>query len=484
MVVLLPQRATAVVSALMDQGELAATFTGTARVLVRGVDDVARFETPARGTPGQAQLVIQPATVDEVREVVRRAYASGIGLLPQGANTGLVGASVPPADAAVAVLSLDLLDDRPIIDPVGATAIVSAGTRLSALNEAAARHRLHLPVDLAADPAIGGMIATNTGGNRMIRYGSMRRYVLGVELVAADAEATPYGRLGAVHKDSRGLDAVQVAVASGGTMGVITRAVIRLVRRPTATETWWLAVDDPDAVVDLLARLDERRPGAISAFEFVARAAMVRTLAAPGAPPNPFGSTVPPASVLVEWSFADHPPENLAEDVDAVYSEGLATDGRLADPAAAWALRHGVSDALRGYGTVLGHDISAPLGSLMAMRADALAAVEGVSPDVVVCDFGHAGDGGLHLNVLVPHELGPPNSDLTVSIRGAVDAVVARYGGSYSAEHGLGPLNAARWLADTPALEQRMIAAIKDVVDPKRLLGHPGHPYNSLLPHS
>ena len=205
---------------------------------------------------------------------------------------------------------------------------------------------------------------------------------------------------------------------------------------------------------------------------------MERTLAASGAPPNPFGAGVPEASVLAEWSFADDGTADIAGDVDAAFGRGLVSDGRLVDPASAWALRHGVSDALRTYGAVLGHDISAPLGSLMPMRTAAIAAVRKVAPDAVVCDFGHAGDGGLHLNVLLPSEPVPPSPDLAAAIRSAVDDVVARHGGSYSAEHGLGPLNAARWLADTPRIEQRMVAALKDVVDPQRILGHPGHPYN------
>jgi FAD/FMN-containing dehydrogenase len=460
---------------------VADVFDGAARVLVPGRDDVTRFEEPTRGATGRASLVVQPATVEEVRDVLRRAHAGGVRLLPQGANTGLVGASVPPADDPCVVLSLDRLrPSQPDVDVANASVLVSAGTRLSVLNEAIAGHKLQLPIDLAADPAIGGMIATNTGGNRMVRYGPMRRYVLGVEVVAADADATVYGRLGGVHKDSRGVDPVQLAVGSGGTLGVITRAVVALARSPRETETWWLALDDPSAAVDLFARLDERRPGTISAFEFIARTAMDRTLAAPGAPPNPFEPNAPAASVLVEWSFPGDAAGDLADDVHAMFSQGLVTDGRLVDGEAAWTLRHGVSDALRTFGVVLGHDISAPLGSLMAMRADAIAVIANVAPDVVVCDFGHAGDGGLHLNVLVPKELGPPSAELAGRIRAAIDEVVARYGGSYSAEHGLGPLNAERWLADTPTIEQRMIAALKDIVDPKRILGHPRHPYNLL----
>lgn len=464
---------------------LAEVFAGAARTLVPGVDDVERFESPARGQHGRVAVVVQPADIDQVRDVVRRAYDAGVRLLPQGANTGLVGASVPPADDPIAVLSCDLLAAPPDIDPAGRTALVRAGTRLSELNDAAAPHGLQLPVDLAADPAVGGMIATNTGGNRMLRYGPMRRYVLGVEVVAADETASVYGRLSAVRKDSRGVDPVQLAIGSGGALGVVTGAVVALVPLPRSTETWWLALDDPADAIGLLAVLDARRPGSISAFELVARTAMERALAAPGAPSNPFGDVVPPAAILAEWSPSDvqvtDDGPGIADDIDAGFAGGLITDGHLVDPDSAWALRHGVSDSLRAFGVVLGHDISAPLAALMPMRAQAIDVIAGIAPNAVVCDFGHVGDGGLHLNVLFPTAGGPPSADQAVAIRRCVDEVVARHGGSYSAEHGLGPLNSARWLADTPAIEQRMIASLKSVVDPKRLLGHPGHPYN-LLP--
>lgn len=478
---------------------------GAARVLEPGRDDVTRFEQPARGPVGRAAMVVQPADLDQVREVVRRAVANRIRLLPQGANTGLVGASVPPTDGPGVVLSTDRLNPDPRIDTVSRTALVGAGARLSAVNDAAGRHGLHLPVDLAADPAIGGMIATNTGGNRMVRYGPMRRYVLGVEVVAADAEASVYGRLTGVRKDSRGVDAVAMAVGSGGALGVITAAVLALVPVPERIETWWLAVDDPDRVVELFAHLDSGQPGTISGFEFVARAAMERALDAPGARANPFGATVPAAAVLAEWSFAaatgpaaaaatvdaqtgtagTDPTDaaaSIAAQLQAAADLGLLSDGRQVDPTAAWALRHGVSDSLRRLGVVLGHDVAAPLGAVMVMRAAAITAVGRVDPDAVVCDFGHVGDGGLHLNVLFPAAVGAPSADRVAAIRLAIDAVVADHGGSYSAEHGLGPVNAERWLADTPPVEQHMIAALKSVVDPAAILGHPGHPYNRIAP--
>ena len=464
----------------MDTDHLAGLFEGVTTVFVPGVDDVARFEQPARGEQGHPALVVAPASVDEVRAVIRTAAGEGVRLLPQGANTGLVGASVPPADPPTVVLSTERLRSAVSINVGDATATVCAGTRLSELNEAAAAHGLQLPIDLGADPAIGGMIATNTGGSRVLRYGPMRRYLLAVEVVAADDEASVFGSRVALRKDSRGLDATQLAVGSGGTLGVITSAVVDLVALPRSSQTWWLAVDDTSRVIELFATLDHRHPGAISAFELVSRAALERTLGAAGAPPNPFGEGIPNAAVLAEWSLDDDDVTGIEDDVDAAFTAGLLTDGRLVDPASAWGLRHRVSESLRSLGVVLGHDVSVPRSSLMGVRQRAIEAVAALAPDAVMCDFGHAGDGGLHLNVLFPTESGPPTDEQRRAIRRAIDDLVDDAGGSYSAEHGLGPLNAERWLATTPPIERRLVAALKDTVDPHHILGHPGHPYNRL----
>ncbi|HET9667083.1 MAG TPA: FAD-binding oxidoreductase [Desertimonas sp.] len=463
----------------MDSDRLAGHFEGVTAVFVPGIDDVARFERPARGADGRAALVVAPADIDEVRAVVRVASAEGVRLLAQGANSGLVGASVPPADPPTVVLSTERLRSAPVIDIDGTTATVAAGTRLSELNGAAAIHGLHLPIDLGADPAIGGMIATNTGGSRVLRYGAMRRYVLAAEVVAADDDASVFGSLAAVRKDSRGLDATQLAIGSGGTLGVITGAVVDLVPLPRSTQTWWLAVEDTDRLVELLATLERRRPGALSAFELVSRAAFERTLGVAGTPANPFGDAVPNVAVLAEWSFAGDG-GGVEEDIDAACDAGLLTDGRLVDPASAWGLRHRVSESLRTLGTVLGHDVSVPRSSLMKVRRRAIDAVAVLAPAAVMCDFGHAGDGGLHLNVLFPNEVEPPSEQQQAAIRRAIDDLVIAAGGSYSAEHGLGPLNAERWLATTPPIEQHLVAALKDIVDPHRILGHPAHPYNRL----
>lgn len=443
-------------------------------------DDLDRYEVPARGARGRAAAVVLPGSLDEVRDVVRAAHEARARLLPQGANTGLVGASTPTPAGDTVVVSLDRLANPIEIDEGGRLAVVWAGTRLSALNEAAAGLGAHLPVDLSADPSIGGMIATNTGGSRVMRYGPMRHHVLAVEAVAADRGASVIGGLGRVRKDSRGISPADYLVGSGGTLAIVTRAVLALAPVPRRTEVWWLALDHPSLAADLYGALSAARPGALSAFEFVSRAALERTVARDGAPPNPFGSSVPAAAVLAEWSALDPSSlDGIEEDVAAVHEAGLIADGRAAPGAAAWGLRHRITDSLRAFGIVLGHDVSAPLGRLMALREEATRAVAAVVPHAVMCDFGHLGDGGLHLNVLVPTdvEAGP---DTRAAVRACVDGAVARHGGSYSAEHGLGPLNADRWLATTGHAEQRAIAGLKAALDPRRILGHPGHPYNRI----
>ena len=218
--------------------------------------------------------MVQPVDRDEVRAVVRYAVAAGVRLVPQGANTGLVGASVAPSEQPCVVLSTERLRAPITIEVGDASATVLAGTRLSELNGAAERHGLHLPIDLGADPCLGGMVATNTGGSRVLRHGPMRHHVLGVEVVAADDDATVYGSLAGVRKDSRGIDPTQLVIGSGGTLGVVTAVTVALTPIPRATETWWLAVDDPAVVVDVLTFLDGRRPGTISAFEYLSANAL------------------------------------------------------------------------------------------------------------------------------------------------------------------------------------------------------------------
>jgi FAD/FMN-containing dehydrogenase len=424
--------------------------------------------------------VARPSSVDEVRAVVRWAIEHRVRLLPQGANTGLVGSSVPDESGEIVVLSTERLVAPLTIDPLEQVAHVGAGVRLGALNAAAAAHGLHLPIDLAADPSVGGMVSTNTGGSRVVRHGPLRAHVLDIGFVAADDDAswTPGGRH--VRKDSRGVDLAHVLVGSGGALAVVTSATFALTPLPKRRSTWWI-IPTPGSEVALFERL--MGLGDLSAFELVSRAALAPLAEAAATTRLPFPlASVADAMVLAEWSTSsdtDDALDRVAELLAAVSSgaEALVVDAVEVPVAAAWSVRHAVSDSLRTAGVVVGHDVAVPRGAIAALRSAARAVVEQICPRAVLCDFGHAGDGGMHLNVVFPHSLEPPTPAERAQLREAFDALVAR-DGTYSAEHGLGPLNADTWLASTSTIEQAVIASLKDALDPHHLLGHPGHPYN------
>jgi FAD/FMN-containing dehydrogenase len=439
--------------------------------------DLGAYEQPWRGEAGKARAVVRPSTLDEVRDVVRWAARERVRLLPQGANTGLVGASTPDTDGRTVVLSTERLTSPLRIDPVERVAIVGAGVRLSALNTAAAEHGLHLPIDLAADPTLGGMVATNTGGTRVLRYGALRQHVMAVQSVAATTDADVFGHGTALRKDSRGIDIGQMMVGSGGALGIVTQVTLSLTPLPTERATWWILPAAEHLVIDLLLFL-ERAGDGLSAFELVSANAMMAASHAPEPVRLPFPlDAVPEDAALIEWIGPGS--QQVAEFLQHAAERGLILDAVQMPAEAAWAVRHAITDGLRTMGTVLGHDVAVSRRLIGGIRNEARATVAEIAPRARLCEFGHVGDGGLHLSVLFPHDVEPPTNVERNAIRRALDDLVASVG-TYSAEHGLGPLNAQRWLATTSPMEQAMVKALKDTLDPHGILGHPRHPYNLL----
>ncbi|MGB0113410.1 MAG: FAD-binding oxidoreductase [Ilumatobacteraceae bacterium] len=457
---------------------LAAVVSGRADVVLPSDENLERWETPARGPRGAVSAVALPRTVDDLRSLVSAAREHRVRLIVQGANTGLVGSSVPPADGDEPVVVVDLARCDPVveIDVGNRTALVSAGTRLAELNEQAAVHGLCLPVDLSVDPAIGGLVSTGAGGSRVVRYGPIKHRIRSMEVVLADRDASLLGRpLHGLAKDSRGTELASVAVGAGGTLGIVTRLVMDLEPMPAATATWWLGLRagaDPSRVFELLDRL---RPATISAFELVsanaiACAADVLDVAAPIDRDHDH--------LLVEWSVPEAPLDGLEDNVAAAFEAGDIVDGVLAPSADAWRVRHAVSESLRQRGVVIGHDVSVPRSRLDELRRRVETVVASVLPAGELFTFGHVGDGGLHLNVVVPRDAEPSERVAIGRLRGEIYDLVAELGGSYSAEHGLGPLNRERWERSASDIERALLRAIKDVVDDRRILGHPAHPYN------
>lgn len=450
--------------------ELAAEL-GPGAVLRADRDDTTGYVTPARGPTGGPVDVVRPATTEEVRTVVRWAREHGTRVLAQGANSGLVGASTPPRHPGdLVVLSTERLRRGAVVDPVDRTAVVPAGLRRSELDELAAPHGLWFPIDLGADPSLGGMVATNTGGARMLRHGDVRRRTLGVEVVLADEAVSVLDTLRTFRKDNRGIDLTDVVVGSSGALGVVTRVAVDLAVRPDETACAWVPLRRAEDALVLLGHLERRLDPLLAAFEVVSAAAL--DAAATAGHPLDVGGA--PWAALVEVTGPVGSGDAL---VAAAGSAPVDTSAALLlPPARAWAPRHSISEGLARAGTVVGHDVAVPRAALPALVSDTAAVVAAGWPEATFADFGHWGDGGVHLNVVFPHGH-PVGDDVVDAVHDAVFAVaVEQHGGTFSAEHGIGPANAAWWRRTTPPVAVALRTSLRTACDPLGILGHPGLP--------
>jgi FAD/FMN-containing dehydrogenase len=426
-------------------------------------DDLSAYERPWRGEPGRAAFVVRPSTVDQLRDVVRWAVRHRVPVVPQGANTGLVGASVPGAGGSVGVLSTERLvaplevhvDDRAVT--------AGAGVLLSGVAAAASAHGLELPIDLSADASVGGIVATNAGGCRVLRHGDVRRRLLGVQVVVADDDATVLGDLRPLRKKNDTLRLTDLVVGSAGLLGVVTAATLELAHRPAERATALLL--PRGSLLDVCTRLEVALGARLGALELISGEALRLTVRHLDAVSDPFPGREPDVAVLVEAEGADAR-EALLQALESLGD--LVDDAALLPVERAWGLRHGVSEALARAGTVLGLDVSLPRTAMEAARTEVADVVRRQVPGAVLADFGHLGDGGLHLNVVLPDEYDP---EAATVLRQSVYALVDRHGGSFSAEHGLGPANVAWWAAHEQPAALATLAAVKRVLDPYGLLG-------------
>jgi D-lactate dehydrogenase (cytochrome) len=444
--------------------------------------DVAAHVVPWRGPRGDASAVVLPSDTEQVRTVLSWAREHRVRLVPQGANTGLVGASTPPPHSSAVVLSTARLRHRLEIDATDRTAVVDAGVRLSELNAAAAHHRLHLPIDLGADPSLGGMVATNTGGARMLRHGDLRRSLLGVRAVLADADCSVVDELSTLRKHNVGPSIGQLLVGSGGGLGVVTTVAVELTPMADDRACAWLVPTDDASIISALERLEADHHDDLSAFEVVAAEALDAALSLRSITNRPFGDRRSPAhSVLVEFEGAAGAEERLVAALAALDDDGLLVDAVVQPPEPAWSVRHAITEGLAHRGTVVGFDVSVPRPRLPELVAAVRTAAARELPRAVVADFGHWGDGGVHCNLCFPHVDGvsaPPSAQERSTARELVlGLVVDRFDGSFSAEHGVGPANADWWRRCTPAGTARILAQWAQVADPLGILGHPDLPY-------
>ena len=470
--------------------ELAA-IVGASHVLTRD-EDVARHVTDWRGRySGLARAVVRPASTAEVSAIVRLCAARRVAIIPQGGNTGLVGGSTPDLTRTEVVLSLGRMSAVRRIDPMDNSMTLEAGCTIIAAQEAAATQDRLFPLALASEGSatIGGVVSTNAGGEQVLRYGNTRELTLGVEVVLPDGRVLD--ALGPLRKDNTGYDLKQLFIGAEGTLGIVTAATFRLFAQPRTVVTAWVAVRDPQAAVELLARMGSAVGERVTSFEIIGLNALEQVLAH-GSP----GMRCPlpgrhPWAVLLDLSEASSlldPTPTLEQVLAAAMDDGLVLDAAIASSGqqakAFWALREHVPEAQRIHGASIKHDISVAISRIPAFIAETDAALGALMPGIRIVCFGHVGDGNLHYNQAKPP--GMSDTDFYAheeAVHDVVHSIVARMNGSISAEHGIGRLKQHAFLEYKPPVAIELMARIKRAIDPDNLF-NPGRVLPRDLPPS
>jgi FAD/FMN-containing dehydrogenase len=441
-----------------------------------GVLETAELKTRSAGAYRfdtlKAAALVRPTSTQQVSDVMRWCHANGVGVVTQGGLTGLVhGADAEPSEV---ILSLERMRAIEEIDARQRTATVQAGVPLQALQEEADKHDLAFPLDLGSrgSATLGGTAATNAGGNRVIRYGMTRDMILGLEVVLADG--TVVSSLNRLIKNNAGYDLKQLFIGSEGTLGIITRLVLRLREKPLATNMAFVGLDSFDAVAKFLKHVDRSLGGTLSAFEVMWQSfyRLVTTLPAKGRPP--IGQDYP-YYVLVESQGTDQAldTERFNAAMEAALDSGLIADAAIAqssdDCHAFWALRDDVGQVLQG-GMPIPFDISLPIAAMEGYAETLAETLANEIGEHKMWIFGHLGDGNLHVVVQVkPMEY--------LALRPKVEALVYRplaaCNGSVSAEHGIGLEKKPYLYVSRSAAEVALMRTLKTALDPKGIL-NPG----------
>ncbi len=453
---------------------------GAAGMLTDPADTAPFAEDWRRLYHGRTPAVVRPVSTAELAEVVRRCAAASVAVVPQGGNTSMVGGAVPAEDGSQIVISLSRMTRVRDLDPVDLTMTVEAGLTLKAAQDAAAEAGCLLPLSIAAEGTaqIGGVLATNAGGNNTVRYGNARDLVLGLEVVLPDGQV--FNGLRRLRKDNTGYCLRQLFVGSEGTLGIITAAVLKLAPRVRETEVALCAVASPEAALALLTRLQRADPASVQAFEYMSGAGMGFVLRhIPGAV-LPLSAAAPHYALLELGT----PREGaglraLLEGVlEAALEAGDVTDAVIAESgaqaAAIWKLREEHAEAQKREGASVKNDVSVPVSRVPQLIRRATAACEALMPGIRVVPFGHLGDGNIHFNLEQPAEM-----DAAAflardhEIMDAVGAVVRDLDGSFSAEHGVGKLKPYMMPLWRGGAELDTMRRIKQALDPHGLM-NPG----------
>jgi FAD/FMN-containing dehydrogenase len=438
--------------------------------------DLAPWESDWRNIyHGKAAALLSPANPADVQRLVTFAAERGLPLVPQGGNTSMVGGATPDESGRALIVSTRRMNAIRSIDPAANIAVAEAGVVLAHLHEAARDIGRRFPLTLGArgSATIGGLVSTNAGGTQVLRFGTMRNLVLGIEAVLPDGSL--YEGLAALKKDNRGYDLTQLLIAAEGTLGIVTAASLRLVPDIVERAVGWMGVDSPDAALVLLRQMEAASGNAIESFELVPDSSLRLVLQhIPGTRAPLEGAHR--WHVLVEYVCSQPSGPSAMEGLEALLAaameSGQCRDAALATSEAQanafWKIRDSISEAERAHGLAMQHDISVPVDAMPRFIREASAEVEKAFPGVWVNAYGHLGDGNVHFHVRAPEGMTDPawRANEGKAASKLVYDLVTAAGGSISAEHGIGQMKRDELGRLSSPARIAALRAIKGALDP------------------
>lgn len=454
-------------------------IVGDRGLLTDPSDTAAYAEDWRRLYQGNTPAVVRPASTAELAEVIKACVAARVAVVPQGGNTSMVGGATPSADGQEIVISLQRMNHIRAVDPVDLTLTLDAGVTLKAAQNAAAEAGCLLALSISSEGTaqIGGVLATNAGGNNTVRYGNARDLVLGLEVVMPDGQV--WNGLRRLRKDNTGYCLRQLFVGSEGTLGIITAAVLKLAPRPVEVEVALCAVPSAEAALDLYTRFNRHDPAAVQAFEYMSGTGMEFVLKhIPGAilpfAPAPHYALVelatPRAGAGLRAAMEEVLTLAMEDGVvsDAVMAESEAQRGNL------WRLREEHAEAQKREGASVKNDVSVPVSKVPELLARTAIAAAALMPSMRMVPFGHMGDGNIHLNFEQPESMEAATFLAhDHAIMDMVGEIVQSLDGSFSAEHGVGKLKPYMMPQWRGGAELDAMQRIKAALDPLGLM-NPG----------
>jgi FAD/FMN-containing dehydrogenase len=453
------------------------------RGLTRDPELVQPWLTDWRGRfTGRALALASPGSTAEVAGLIKLCAQHGIPVVPQGGNSGMSGGATPDASGTAIVISLRRMNAIRKLDPQAREVTCEAGVILQALHEAAAAEHLRFPLTLGGkgSATIGGLISTNAGGTQVLRHGSMRAQVLGIEAVLADGSV--FEALTPLKKDNRGFDLKQLLIGSEGTLGIVTAATLRLLPALADRAVLWAGLASIAGARALLLHAEQVAGDALEGFEVMPRHSLEAVLAhVPGSRSPLAGAHEWHALIelAADSAHAAALPDLATALLESAFDGGLVEDATIAANEAQaeqfWLLRDEIAPAERALGPAMQHDVSVPVARMAEFVEAARPQVEARFPGNTAVAFGHLGDGNVHFHVLAPKGAvrGQWEEREGKAISGFVHDLVTQWGGSISAEHGIGQLKRDELARLGDPVQLMILRSVKQALDPQGLL-NPG----------